>query len=120
MRVPRLFVPMEPRRHVQGRDISCRTLLGQTDRHGRRPGRAPLDVEQCSLRNGVFDFSALEAVLCEEMNTLKAFRDRDIRSFVDEDKESIEGLFDAFLVALKIADGKKKGTKSPVAGGEKR
>ncbi len=66
-------------------------------------------------RYGVFDFSALEAVLCEEMNTLKAFRDRDIRSFVDEDKESIEGLFDAFLVALKIADGKKKGTKSPVA-----
>ena len=66
-------------------------------------------------RYGIFDFSALEAVLCGKMNTLKAFRNRDIRSFVDEDKGGIGELFNAFLAALKIADGKKKGVKSPVA-----
>ena len=66
-------------------------------------------------RYGIFDFSALEATLRNNIDTLKAFRDRDILSFADKDKETIVVLFNAFLDALKIAGGKKKGTKSPVA-----
>ncbi|MGD0382478.1 MAG: hypothetical protein ABSA77_03080 [Thermoguttaceae bacterium] len=66
-------------------------------------------------RYGIFDFFALEATLRKNMNTLKAFRDRDIKSFTDEDRKKTKELFTEFLDALKIADGKKKGTKSPVA-----
>lgn len=66
-------------------------------------------------RYGLFDFSLLETALRENMDTLKRFRRRDIVSFQDEDKAEIERLFKAFLDALKIADGKKKGTRSPVA-----
>ena len=66
-------------------------------------------------RYGIFDFFALEAALRENMNSLKAFRSRDILSFAAEDKERIAVLFTAFLDALKIAGGGKKGVKSRVA-----
>jgi len=66
-------------------------------------------------RYGLFDFSALETTLRNNMDTLNAFRERDILSFADRDKETIMVLFNAFLDALKIVDGKKKGTRSPVA-----
>ena len=116
MRVPRLFVPMKSATPcTRSRHFSVEHYWGKPTDMADALGVLLLTWNNALYRYGVFDFSALEAVLCEEMNTLKAFRDRDIRSFVDEDKESIEGLFDAFLVALKIADGKKKGTRSPVA-----
>jgi hypothetical protein len=66
-------------------------------------------------RYGIFDFFALEATLRENMDTLKEFRARDILSFGEEDKKRILVVFTAFLDALKIADGKKKGVRSPVA-----
>lgn len=66
-------------------------------------------------RYGMFDFSALEDALRQNMNTLKAFRDRDILTFTDADAKPIGDLFNTFLNALKIADGKSKGTRSPVA-----
>ena len=55
-------------------------------------------------RYGMFDFSALEDALRQNMNTLKAFRDRDILTFTDADATPIGDLFNTFLNALKIAD----------------
>lgn len=66
-------------------------------------------------RYGLFDFFALETAIRENTKTLTALRRRDILSFKEEDKETAELLFKAFLDALKIAGGKKKGTRSPVA-----
>jgi hypothetical protein len=63
----------------------------------------------------LFDFSALETALRAHMDTLAAFRRRDILSFHNEDRETVESLFSAFLDALKIAEGKSEGTRSPVA-----
>jgi len=66
-------------------------------------------------RYGIFDFSALETALRQNMNGLKAYRDRDILSFTDADDKPVDALFNSFLDALKIAGGKSKGTRSPVA-----
>lgn len=66
-------------------------------------------------RYGLFDFDALETTLKKNMDILASFRKREILSFNDNDKKAIEELFIEFLDALKIADGKKKGVRSPVA-----
>jgi hypothetical protein len=66
-------------------------------------------------RYGSFDFGALETVLRENMKDLATYRDRNILSFTDADEEPVRALFNSFLDALKIADGKSKGTRSPVA-----
>lgn len=66
-------------------------------------------------RYGLFDFFALERAIRENTDNLTVFRRRDILSFKEEDKEAVAFLFKAFLDALKIAGGKKKGTRSPVA-----
>jgi len=66
-------------------------------------------------RYGLFDFSALESALRVNMEKLATFRCRDILSFHEGDKEPVERLFGSFLEALKIADGKSQGTRSPVA-----
>ncbi len=67
------------------------------------------------FRYGIFDFSAIEAALRLNMNDLNAYRTRDILSFTLADEPPIDILFNSFLDALKIADGKSKGTRSPVA-----
>ena len=69
-------------------------------------------------RYGLFDFSALEETLRKNMLSLKAFRNRNILSFSDADADTIKPLFNAFLEALQIADGKLKGRRSPVAVGK--
>ena len=66
-------------------------------------------------RYGLFDFSALESALRVNMEELATFRCRDILSFHDGDKEPVECLFGSFLEALKIAEGKSRGARSPVA-----
>ena len=66
-------------------------------------------------RYGLFDFSALENTLRENMSTLASFRNRDILTFGEGDKRTIESLFAAFLNALKIAEGKLQGRQSPVS-----
>ena len=66
-------------------------------------------------RYGMFDFAELETALRKNMSKLKAYRLRNILSFSDEDDKRVEELFYSFLDALKIADGKKKGMRSPVS-----
>ena len=66
-------------------------------------------------RYGMFDFAKLEQTLARRMSKLQAFRKRDILSFSNADVKTVKILFNEFLNALKIAEGKSKGTRSPVA-----
>ena len=74
-----------------------------------------LTWNQALYRYGSFDFDALERVLRQELPRLSKFRAREIASFAGADEPAISELFSRFLSALQIADGKKKGVKSPVA-----
>ena len=46
---------------------------------------------------------------------IETFRRRHILDFDERDTAEVKKLFEAFLGALRIASGKKKGTQSPVA-----
>lgn len=65
-------------------------------------------------------FSVDKLVKCSEDNAdlLAHFRSRDIWSLSVGDADAIEGLFGAFLEALRIESGKSEGRKSPVAVGK--
>jgi hypothetical protein len=65
-------------------------------------------------RYGLFDYGALEKALQENMAALAEFRARDIATFGEGDGKAIRRLFETFLDALSIADGKFKGRRSPV------
>jgi hypothetical protein len=66
-------------------------------------------------RYGPLDFDALDHTISDNLRVLSAFRARDISSFTVEDETPIRSLFSDFSEALKLADEKKKGTKSPVS-----
>lgn len=66
-------------------------------------------------RYGLFDYAALENVLRANIKDLKGFRERDIESFSAGDEGTITTLFAAFLEGLAIAEGKSKGSRSPVS-----
>jgi hypothetical protein len=66
-------------------------------------------------RYGLFDYAALENVLRANLEDLNRFRARDIESFNGEDEITITVLFAAFLDGLAIAEGKSKGSRSPVS-----
>jgi hypothetical protein len=66
-------------------------------------------------RYGLFDYGALEKVLRANMDGLNKFRKRDIESLNGKDEGPITALFGAFLEGLAIADGKSKGSRSPVS-----
>jgi hypothetical protein len=65
-------------------------------------------------RHGPFDFDALEKCIASNQTLLDAYRRRDILSYVPEDDAHIRALFQHFLVALQICDGKCKGRRTPV------
>ena len=66
-------------------------------------------------RYGPFDYCALEKTVRENMSILDSFRNRDILTFEEADKKTIEPLFVAFKGALGIAEGKLRGRQSPVS-----
>ena len=74
-----------------------------------------LTWNQAFYRYGSFNFSLLEDVLRANMPTIERLRACDIQSLVEADEPTIRQLFLAFLDALQIAEGKKKGCRSPVA-----
>ena len=74
-----------------------------------------LTWNQALYRFGSFDFASLEHVLHENLTCLGEYRAREILSLTEADAPAIEALFGYFLDALRIADGKKKGARSPVA-----
>lgn len=65
-------------------------------------------------RHGPFDFDALEKCLADNQESLDLFRGRDILSYGPEDDARIRAVFQAFLEALQICEGKCKGRKTPV------
>lgn len=74
-----------------------------------------LTWNQACYRYGSFSFDKLEKCLKNNWQTIERFREREIFCLSESDKDDIVKLFEEFLEALKIAEGKSKGKKSPVA-----
>jgi hypothetical protein len=74
-----------------------------------------LTWNQAFYRYGPFSFDQLERCIKRNSDALGRFRPRHILDFVARDATSIRYLFREFLAALAIADGPRKGVRSPVA-----
>lgn len=74
-----------------------------------------LTWNQALYRYGSFDFQELEKTITANQQELGSFRNRTISTYTLADDPSITSLFTQLLKALCICEGKKKGTKSPVA-----
>ena len=74
-----------------------------------------LTWNQAFYRYGAFSFDRLEACIRKHSTLIEQFRKRSLTSLISSDESLIAALFRDFLDALKIADGKLKGRKSPVA-----
>ena len=74
-----------------------------------------LTWNQAFYRYGIFDFGKLEDCIRRNFQLLDEYRRSNILNYCAADDEAIENLFRDLLDALRISDGKKKGTKSPVA-----
>lgn len=103
------------------RDAMCKTATFLVEHFWGKPlemadslGVLLLTWNQAFYRYGLFDFDRLEKCISNNQNLLNSFRPRDILSYSNNDDHSIIHLFDEFLLALQISDGKKAGTKSPV------
>jgi len=70
---------------------------------------------QACYRHGPFDYSALEECLKRNRENLNKYQKRDILSYsAEKDGSPIKVLFQDFLEALQICDGKCKGRRTPV------
>jgi hypothetical protein len=65
-------------------------------------------------RHGPFDFDALEKCIATNQELLNEHRSRDILTYTRKDDARIRPLFEAFLEALKICEGKCEGRRTPV------
>jgi len=74
-----------------------------------------LTWNQAFYRYGPFDFQKLEDCIGKNELTLDLFRRRNIVSYILDDDAVVKNLFDNFLDALRLCEGPKKGTSSPVA-----
>jgi len=74
-----------------------------------------LTWNQACYRYGSFSFDKLEECLRSNWKTIERFRESEIFCLSELDKNAIVKLFEELLEALKIAEGKSKGNKSPVA-----
>lgn len=66
-------------------------------------------------RYGLFDFNALEKCISHNQQTLNDYCKRNILDYTPADDDAIKSLYEQFLEALQIADGKVAGRQSPVA-----
>jgi len=74
-----------------------------------------LNWNQAFYRYGIFNFGLLEDCIKRNQTIISKFRKRDIYKLSSFDENEIIRLFDDFLKALRISEGKSKGKKSPVA-----
>ncbi len=74
-----------------------------------------LTWNQSFYKFGIFDFDKLEDCISKNLTLLDKYRNSNILNYTSTDDKAIEHLFQQFLDALQIHDGKKKGVKSPVA-----
>jgi hypothetical protein len=65
-------------------------------------------------RNGPFDYDLLEKCIANNQGRLDTFRHRNILTHSLDDDSEIRSLFQGFLDALRICEGKCKGRGSPV------
>jgi hypothetical protein len=65
-------------------------------------------------RLGPFDYDILEKCIAKNQALLDTFRHRNILTHSPDDDSQIRPLFQEFLDALRICEGKKKGVGSPV------
>jgi hypothetical protein len=65
-------------------------------------------------RHGPFDFDALEKCIADNQELLDQYRQRDILTYGPQDDTRIRPLFQEFLDALQICEGRCKGRKTPV------
>jgi hypothetical protein len=65
-------------------------------------------------RNGPFDYEVLGRCVAKNQAGLDAFRNRNILTHSPKDNKQIRALFQDFLDALRICEGKCKGRGSPV------
>jgi hypothetical protein len=65
-------------------------------------------------RNGPFDYDLLEQCIAKNQSVLETFRHRNILTHSQDDESQMKTLFQDFLVALRICEGKCKGRASPV------
>jgi hypothetical protein len=65
-------------------------------------------------RNGPFDYDLLEKCIASNQTLLTAFRKRNILTYSPDDDRQIKPLFQEFLEALRICEGKCKGRGTPV------
>jgi hypothetical protein len=65
-------------------------------------------------RNGPFDYDLLEKCIAKNQGVLDRFRHRNILTHTLDDDKQIGSLFQAFLDALRICEGKCHGRGSPV------
>jgi len=73
-----------------------------------------LTWNQAFYRYGLFDFDELEKCISSNQELLNGYRKRSILSYFSDDDRPIRQLFQQFLGALEICEGKKAGAKSPV------
>lgn len=74
-----------------------------------------LTWNQALYRYGSFDFDELEKCITDNMSLIERYRTRSILEYSSSDDKDIMHLFQEFLTALKISNGKIAGTRSPVA-----
>lgn len=65
-------------------------------------------------RNGPFDYDELERCIARNQTLLNGFRQRNILSYSPDDEPQIKPLFEDFLEALRICEGKCEGRRTPV------
>jgi hypothetical protein len=65
-------------------------------------------------RNGPFDYDLLEKCIARNQSVLSEFRERNILTYSRDDDSKIKLLFQEFLEALRICEGKCKGRATPV------
>lgn len=65
-------------------------------------------------RNGPFDYDLLEKCIASNQTLLTNFRKRNILTYTPDDDHQISTLFQEFLDALRICEGKCKGQGTPV------
>jgi hypothetical protein len=66
-------------------------------------------------RYGIFDFDKLQECLSNNRPLLNKYRELNILKYSSDADEEVRHLFEDFLDALQISEGKKAGIRSPVA-----
>lgn len=109
-------------RQHEPRDAMYKTATFLVDHYWGRPadmadglGVLLLTWNQAFYRYGTFDFGELERCIARNISSLKHCRQESILDYAAHDDERIRELFADFLGALAIAEGRKKGERSPVA-----